>query len=68
MEIKNSRSVSYWQYVVAGGVMLWALCAGMVIYCVKDIKVKKDYETLREEVNTAREKVAENTDSQLFEK
>jgi hypothetical protein len=47
VEINNSRSVSYWEYVVAGGVMLWGLCAGMIIYCVKDIKVKKDYETLR---------------------
>ncbi len=60
--------MSYWQYVVAGGVLLWGLCAGLIIYCVKDIKAKRDYETLKEEVSTARGKVAENTDSHLFEK
>lgn len=64
--VTNTAEVSYWWEVVAGGIILWILCAGLIIYCVKDIKVKKEYEELREEVNTGRERVAETTGEQLF--
>jgi hypothetical protein len=41
----------------------------MIIYCVKDVKVRKEYEELREEVATGRDRVMdEKTNGQLFEK
>lgn len=55
---------------MTAGVILWVLCSGMIIYCVKDIKVKKEYEELREEGATGRDNrmEEEKTNEQLFGK
>lgn len=36
--------MSYLWEIVAGALIAWVLCAGMIAYCVKDVKIKKQYE------------------------
>ena len=47
--IKDSSQVSYLGEIIMGVIILWILIGGLIAYCVKDIKINKEYNQLLEE-------------------
>mgnify|MGYP006991980970 CR=1 FL=1 len=44
--IKDSSIVNYLGEIIAAVIIVWILVGGMIAYCVKDIKINKEYNQL----------------------
>lgn len=44
--INNSAQVSYIGEIITGIIIAWILIGGLIAYCVKDIKIEKEYNQL----------------------
>ncbi len=52
LTITDASIIDYFIEIVMIGVVLWMVGGGVVYLCVKDVKVKREYERLEEEQTT----------------
>lgn len=52
----DSSVITYVVEFIIGGIIVWIAFVGVLYYCIKDIKVKREYDVLEEESTQVGEK------------